>query len=512
MANYGIRGLGTGSSSYDLQVTNGSNYGGLYLGGDLSGNNMNTRIYTDVSGIHVSTANPFYINTGFQVDASGNVTANSFGGVTMANKNLTANNLSVSTVTTLPQFTQYNYNAALWGNNDFSGVVMAGLDSTGNLARAPQVNQMLNTMSINLNSFNAVLNGLLAEVKSFNVNNNPNTQAVINSFGSFVGIGNQETPAGILVPGVTPAPSLNFTTFAKNWNNVGLASLTNPAVSYQGCAMSSTGQYQSVSMTGEGSGYVWYSQNYGQTWAKASIAANNYMNLAMSATGQYQLTGINSYNVPLYLSTNYGATWTAVPNTSGPSYAWQSYCVSSTGQYMSAGEFNGTILYSSNSGSTWTASNAPNKVWQSMCCSASGQYQAVTTNNTYIYTSSNYGQTWTQSSSVSASWASNCCSSSGQYQSACVNGGLIYYSSNYGSTWTASSAASTNYYSISCDATGQYQVVVGPGLVLYSTDYGHTWTSATTSYSPYRVCMSADAKYVFFTTLGPCYLSITASN
>ena len=84
---------------------------------------------------------------------------------------------------------------------------MAGLDSTGNLARAPQVNQMLNTMSTNLSSFNAVLNGLLTEVKSFNVNNNPNTQAVINSFGSFVGISNQETSAGALVPGATPAPT-----------------------------------------------------------------------------------------------------------------------------------------------------------------------------------------------------------------------------------------------------------------------------------------------------------------
>ena len=118
----------------------------------------------------------------------------------MVNKNLTASNLSVSTVTTLPQFTQYNYNAALWGNSDFSGVVMAGLDSTGNLGRNHQMNQMLNTMSINLNAFNYVLNGLLTEVKSFNVNNNPNTQAVINSFGSFVGIGNQETVAGIKTP------------------------------------------------------------------------------------------------------------------------------------------------------------------------------------------------------------------------------------------------------------------------------------------------------------------------
>ena len=29
MANYGMRGVGDGTNQYDLQVTNGSNYGGL---------------------------------------------------------------------------------------------------------------------------------------------------------------------------------------------------------------------------------------------------------------------------------------------------------------------------------------------------------------------------------------------------------------------------------------------------------------------------------------------------
>ena len=58
MANYGMRGVGSGTNNYDLQITNGSNYGGLYLGSDLSGNNVNSRIYADVSGVHISTSNP----------------------------------------------------------------------------------------------------------------------------------------------------------------------------------------------------------------------------------------------------------------------------------------------------------------------------------------------------------------------------------------------------------------------------------------------------------------------
>ena len=311
---------------------------------------------------------------------------------------------------------------------------------------------------------------------------------------------------------VTAGLNLDYTTFGQGWVVVpGLPTLTDPGTTYFGCAMSATGQYQSVSVSGNG--YVKYSQNYGQSWTLASIPQTNYYNISMSASGQYQLTGINSFGVPLYVSNTYGSTWFSIPSTTlSASNAWNSYCVSASGQYMSAGQYAGIIIYSTNYGITWSNSNAPTYIWQMICCSASGQYQTACVSSNYIYTSTNYGVTWAQSGSILAGWVSVCCSASGQYQSACINNGTIYYSNNYGQTWSASNAAIAGYSSIACSASGQYQVAGGTSIIVYSTNYGQSWILSTTSYTLSRISMSANGQYLLFVFGGGgVYQSVTAS-
>ena len=309
---------------------------------------------------------------------------------------------------------------------------------------------------------------------------------------------------------VSAAQPLDYTTFGQNWTAVG--GLSSSAVWY-GCAVSATGQYQTVNIAST-SGTIWYSWNYGQTWTQATITANqNYGPVCMSASGQYQVCGINNASTgTIYISSNYGQTWAVV--SGGPTGGWYSFCVSASGQYMSGSINTGSssIYYSTNYGLTWTQATCTAAIYIGICCSASGQYQSACASSNYIYTSSNYGQTWIQSSSISAGWNSICCSASGQYQSACISTGLIYYSSNYGQTWTASNAASAAYNSISCSASGQYQIAGGASTILYSTNYGVTWTSATTSYSIQRITMSANGQYgLGVVNGGAVYQSVTRS-
>ena len=207
MSNYGIHGVVSGDK-YNLQVTNGSNYGGLYLGGDSSGNNYSGQIYADISGIHVATSNPFYVNTGFVVDVSGNVNATSFGGANITGGNISSTNLSVNTITTAPQFVKYGYNTSNWGNSDFSGIVLAGFDSYGNLERLPQINVMLDNLTTNVANLTNAVNGILNEMSVFKFNSNPHTPATINPVVSFVQIPNQMPSSAILaVPPPTPSPT-----------------------------------------------------------------------------------------------------------------------------------------------------------------------------------------------------------------------------------------------------------------------------------------------------------------
>ena len=304
---------------------------------------------------------------------------------------------------------------------------------------------------------------------------------------------------------ITGTPSLDYTIFGQNWtsNNIG--------GNLQGFAMSANGQYQLV--TQYGSGIIW-SNNYGKNWnAVVPNGTLSYYSAAMSASGQYQIIGVLTAASNIYISSTYGTTWTIVATPTGK---WYGFCVSASGQYMTATQANtgGTasyIWYSSDYGVSWKQSNSVSGVYTSVCCSATGQYQTATMNYApgtesgtagLIYLSSNYGATWTQSSATPLNWKSVCCSVSGQYITAIPNGGVIYYSSNYGVTWTISNSISSLYWNIvCCSSSGQYQVATintpGTTNIYYSTTYGQTWSSSTIPSNPWTYCaMSANGQYI----------------
>jgi len=209
------------------------------------------------------------------------------------------------------------------------------------------------------------------------------------------------------------------TDFGNTW-----AQTTNtilPLFPWQSCNISSTGQYQicvSAGMTNWGTeagninGNVYLSSDFGKVWTTApgfpstlvngsTISIGNWSGSALSSTGQYQLVCDYSANPTitgnpnsgyLYLSSNYGATWTPILSTNGIGN-WQQVSISATGQYQfacsntkTAAPSNGLYI-STNYGVTWTCvfydnQNSNPGGFYSVATSSSGEfYIAGSVNN-----------------------------------------------------------------------------------------------------------------------------------
>jgi hypothetical protein len=276
-----------------------------------------------------------------------------------------------------------------------------------------------------------------------------------------------------------------------------------------------------------------FSNNFATNWilAPTQPVTQNWSDIAMNASGQYQSAVVFSTVVDggsIYISTNYGVSWTKAPSQpTGQVQTWCSITISASGQYQTAlmrpitGSPVGFIYISTNYGVSWT--KAPSQPvstnWNIVTMSASGQYQVATTkisftnvNNEY-YFSTNYGNTWTSSFFTSETgYVANIeISASGQYQTGTHSSGKIYYSINYGQSWTAATGAgltssgfTTDSY-IAISASGQYQSIVYfqnsstiNGSIFISTNYGVSWSKAPSQPSEKKwrgIKMSASGQY-----------------
>jgi hypothetical protein len=230
--------------------------------------------------------------------------------------------------------------------------------------------------------------------------------------------------------------------------------------------MSASGQYAVTNVSGGSpNNLVYISNNYGQTWTSTGQGlGNSTTRMAMSASGQYALIGSQSGSSQLYSSSNYGLTWTRV----GPASTWTSVAMSASGQYQIAYPLeNGRYCnYSSDYGQTWQQSiTGPTSIFTfGLTMSASGQYACLVLANALgAYYSSNYGQTWTVASGATNMY-NVCMSASGQYAvavAATAGTNYIYYSTNYGVNWTQSSYSTSGYwYGCAMSANAQYLLAV----------------------------------------------------
>lgn len=282
-----------------------------------------------------------------------------------------------------------------------------------------------------------------------------------------------------------------FEEFGKQWVDVTTGFI--PDKKWLSVAISTTGKYQ---VAIEETGYIYVSNNFGNTWlAKTNIGNATTNSLSMSTSGQYQTA---SNGETIFISNDYGETWSNVYNF-GTTKLFVG--VSLNGQYQAVISSGDSLYQSSDYGLTWTRYNDEysdlyNSIQMFPTCdvaiSYDGVYQTIVSENIYI--SNDYGSTWitvdlnpgVDSDWDDRNWISVAMSSDGKYQTALEDVGEIYISSDYGVSWLKQNNQSIRdkqWRCISMSASGRFQTALAKnGGLFVSSDYGNNWKQTIESF------------------------------
>ena len=287
-----------------------------------------------------------------------------------------------------------------------------------------------------------------------------------------------------------------FTTFGQTW----VQNTTVVNTTYLSNSMSSSGQYQLISST---NGFTYVSTNYGVTFSTATSSYNGYN--AMNSTGQYMTICTNP---AIGYSNNFGASWQT--STYAGSTRGNAVAISSSGQYQCVGtQTNGGIYVSTDFGVTFTQGPGTTGLGfpiGGVAISASGQYQVgvVSSATGGIWLSTNYGASWAVAAYSGTTFACVAMSTSGQYITAYNNGTNVYVSINFGQTFTQISTSITSGTSLgsTMTASGLYQVIINTTGVFISTNYGRSWSrpSGAPTSSLASVASNSSGQYLTITT------------
>jgi hypothetical protein len=284
-------------------------------------------------------------------------------------------------------------------------------------------------------------------------------------------------------------------------------------------AMSNDGKYV-LCTPYSGASPAYLSTNYGVTFTDISnsllIAGGTNsarFQPSMSGTGKYMFSPGNPAVSSAYYSTDYGANW--VRDTVSPG---RMYALSYSGKYVvkCIAETTNNIYISSNYGSTYTTfftgSSQPYPYFAAI--SSTGQVIATCSHTASgVKISKNFGKTWSVLSTTGNTFFV-AMSASGRY---ILAGGNL--STDFGDTFTYQDGLpTTSITGTSVSATGQYMIITNAGTGYYSVDYGKTWTSRVTNGSTATngtcVSITANANFVIQATNTGIYkyASLTAAD
>jgi predicted outer membrane repeat protein len=347
------------------------------------------------------------------------------------------------------------------------------------------------------------------------------TFAALKSDGSVVAWGQSVDAGGQAAPaGVTPAITGVVTDIYSN--DFAYVAVTGPVFAYGPLVAGTGGSYtEDGSCQSCPSGFTNAAgddpNGAGTTCDFTPCAINHYVdnNVCTACTGgQFSAGGlVTSCSGVEYCAVNQkvSAGGTASWSTRKHSSSWTAIASSADGTKLVAGEHNGNIWTSTDSGATWT-SRASSQSWKSITSSTDGTKLAATTGN-HIWTSSDSGETWTEVTSAgSKTWKGIDSSADGTTVVAAASsstGEKIYISTNSGSTWAVagdSEAQKWTDVAVSADGTKMaavHQTVTNyGGKIWLSTDSGATWVADNKNAGGYditftyktlaRVSMSAD--------------------
>ena len=164
-----------------------------------------------------------------------------------------------------------------------------------------------------------------------------------------------------------------------------------------------TGQYQLISsrILNPNTNHIVLSSDFGVNWQIVYqypfTTIYNASDSAISSNGQYmvialptQILPVVSY--PIYMSSNFGSigSWSNV----GPALNWQGIAMSYSGQYITATASNSPIYISSNYGATW-APTSQSRTYGKVAMTADGKYQVTSAlQRSTFYYSVDYGNSW----------------------------------------------------------------------------------------------------------------------
>jgi hypothetical protein len=229
-----------------------------------------------------------------------------------------------------------------------------------------------------------------------------------------------------------------------------------------------------------------YADFYG--WTSRNVYSINigWSSIASSGDGSRLVAVRSDLDNYVYVSDDYGVSWSAREAAQGTFRSWSSVAISTNGDILIVSTHEGNIYYSLNTGTNWNESNLGDSGldFSSIAISGDGDYAYATVNSGRIWRASGESlSTWSEVDTLPITlWKSIATSDDGTKVVAVVNGGYIYTSTNGGSSWQErSNSGSHEWESVAMSSDGQTIVAVesdeNSGGIYLSTNMGESWTT-----------------------------------
>jgi photosystem II stability/assembly factor-like uncharacterized protein len=260
------------------------------------------------------------------------------------------------------------------------------------------------------------------------------------------------------------------------------------------CASDATGQRL---LAGDNGGRLWLSTDYGASWsatAPGSAASGlNWQACASDGDGSTLIAAVNGGR--LYVSTSGGTSWNpAAPGGSATGQSWKAVASNADGSTLVAAAWTGRLWLSKNGGSSWVETRPAgdaNVLWQAVACDAGGSRIMALAWNGRAYASTDAGAIWSEvrlAVDANRPWKACAMDEDGStivlaaYPSVASASGRLYRSADGGATWTEPQPAGNvdcKWQTVAVDADGSHIVAaVDGGSVWTSSDSGATWSDA----------------------------------
>ena len=280
----------------------------------------------------------------------------------------------------------------------------------------------------------------------------------------------------------------------------GIFAIDSEDVNYSIGGISKNGQYILVG------GWDWrlyVSNDYGKTFTEVQPAGDfdkDWMGASISGDGRVMVAVVNDGR--LYISIDYGVNWSEKRPNGDSSFYYSSCCCNYDGSVIITNIWGGRVWMSIDSGENWSEirpNGDSDQNWQICDCDSDGSVIFCGEGYGRLYISTDSGANWSEvqpNGAYDGSWWGCALSSDGSIVYVCDNGGRVYKSINSGVAWSEIQpigAVDKSWVSVSCSDDGSIVFVVGYQDYPYlSINSGSTFTRQNLIASTYQTWQLCD--------------------